>query len=101
MKNKEITEEIEYWIRSNKISEGFYGISVTDAYNGQSTYRNMMNELTNNKYIIFGGNEVENIRFALYKALNNLIYLVFIKKDDNIQLCLLLENEFWFNKYIN
>jgi hypothetical protein len=88
----------EYMIYNEPLKEHQYlSMKISDIEKGKQTYKKLKeNNTIKETYIIFGSNGGGYQCFALYKALNNNIYLFVVKMQD-IESYELIENEEWFN----
>lgn len=78
-KNNDLYNLIEDFINKSKPDDSIhsFAISYRDLDNGKILYNKMIN---NNKqhYEIFGSNAMGYTCFALYKSLNNIIYMIVV-----------------------
>lgn len=84
---------IEDFISKNKPTNNIhsFAISCGDLYNGKILYNKMVN---NNKqhYEIFGSNGMGYTCFALYKSLNNSIYMIVVSIQTPTHYVLIKDN---------
>jgi len=94
-----LVEQLEEYIINNEpLDEHIYlAMKMCDIENGKKTFISLKQNKLTQAYIIFGSNGGGIQCFALYKALNNKIYLFVVKMQD-IETYQLIENEEWFDQ---
>jgi hypothetical protein len=90
-------EQLEEYISNNEIlkKHEYLEMKIGDIEKGKKMFMKLKTKNFTDSYIIFGSNGYHS--FALYKALNNNIYL-FVINIQNIETYELIENEEWFDQ---
>ena len=99
MPSMTLVEKLEVYMANHDPlnNHQYLAMSYMDIENGKNTFINLKQNNVEQPYIIFGSNGSGYQCFALYKALNNKIYLFVVIMQD-IESYELIENEEWFDQ---